>query len=529
MPTRREVLAGAALAGLARPQDLDWTIERLESELAFRDAAGGDLAFPEPGIDEAQRHLLPFVLRNEPRYQAGWFHVLVCEVLERFVWDIEARRSPRLILTTPPRHGKSTLVSQNLPDWFLGRNPDKEVVVSSYGQDLADKMSKAARRNRANSLDVFPGLAPYPKGSDGVQFWEVSEGGSYNAVGVGGPLTGHGFHMGIVDDPIKNAQQAASEVERQAIKDWYQSTFWTRAAPGAGILVMATRWHTDDLIGWLLSEEAKGTGERWQVINFPAIAEEDEYHPYRPERLLRREGEALHPARYDEEWAARAQKAVGARVWGALYQCRPTDDKGGTFERGWYRTIHEWDPFLPPFEFEEVAVTIDANFNDSKSSARACISVWGRKGSRRVRLHEECERFTYVKLREAAIRIGHLFHPSFFLIELAANGYALLDDLQEMGWTVIGFKPSQFGAKPLRAELAARDHEAGNVELVAADWNGAWIEEHVAFPHGKFKDRVDADAQLMIYWRDQHRVMDQDEETVEANKLLSSIMHGLPG
>lgn len=515
-----------------RAQDLDWTIERLETELAYR-RAKQSLTFARPGPDERARHLLSFVLHNMPQYIPGWVHVYICEVLEQFVRDIDAGKNPRLILTMPPRHGKSEIVSRNLPVWYLGNHPNHEVVVATYGQELADKMSNRARAYRDNNLDIFPHLAKNPRkgAKDGVQFWEVAGEGSYNAVGAGGPLTGSGFHLGIIDDPVKNAEDADSPTKREKVWDWYQSTFYTRAAPGAGILVMATRWHEDDLIGRLLADDPSRTkgadGDEWQVIDFPAIAEVDEHHPVTG-ALFRAVGEALHPERYPVERLRKIRRAVGERWWNALYRCQPTSATGNIFKKAWYPTRHRWDPALPPVKFDETAITIDANFIDETSSTPAVLGYWGRIGwSRKIRLDERRGQFSWRELRQHAHHLGLLYNPTFFLVEQAANGYALIEDLRELGWTVLPFKPAEYGSKAMRAELAATTHAGLEIELVEADWTDEWINEHTGFPFAKYRDRVDASSQLMVHWQGRQRIGETNSAVREANSILSEVLGGL--
>lgn len=509
-----------------RPQDIEWTIERLETELAYRQSKES-LAFQQPSPDERVRHLLPFVLHNVPGYLPGWVHVRVCEVLERFVRRIERQDSPRLILTMPPRAGKSEIVSRNLPDWYLGRNPHHEVVVASYGQDLADEMSRGARAHRERNLDIFPHLAPKPRGKDGIQFWETIGEGSYNAVGAGGPLVGRGFHLGIIDDPVKNPEAADSEIEREKLWKWYQGAFYTRAAPGAGILIMATRWHTDDLIGRIIRAMEAGEGEPFEILNFPAIADDDEHHPDTGS-LLRRAGEALHPARYDVDAYARIRQAVGERVWLAQFLCRPTSDTGGVFRRTWYDgKVLDIDWLRPPEPYDEVALSIDTNLKKGSGSARASIGTWGRHGFERyTRLTESVGRYTYTELRKAAHHAAKVVNPSFILVEEAAVGPALIADLEELGWTVIAFTPAKWGSKEQRAELAARHHEAGKVYAVRAAWTQAWVGEHVDFPVGKYKDRVDEGAQIVIYWQERARAGQGIERATSTMGLLAEIMGG---
>ncbi len=287
-----------------------------------------------------RRRLLPFIQRFNPSYQAGWVHKDICARLEKFSDDVIAKKSPRLMLWLPPRSGKSEIASRNFPAWHAGRVPEHEFIVTSYSSSLAMKFSRSVRsllREPAYE-ELFP-KTKLDTDSQSVEFWQTTAGGAYMAAGVSGPLTGNGCHIGIIDDPTKNREEAESANIRQGIKEWYTSTFYTRLAPGAGILVIMTRWHHDDLAGWLL-EEAKSGGDQWDVVSYPAIAEHDE--------VYRRQGEALHPERYNLSALEQIQRAVGPRDWQALYQQQPTATEGAYFKKDWFRYYLPQE--LPPLD-----------------------------------------------------------------------------------------------------------------------------------------------------------------------------------
>lgn len=473
---------------------------KLIAELDYRDQMEA-LTFDRPATPlQARAHLLPFVRWGMADYLAGWFHALVCERLEAFARDLDAGLEPRLIITAPPRHGKSELVSRRFPVWFMGTHPGASVGVCSYGQDLADDMSRDARRIRDEALVLWPHLAPAPRGVDRANRWDTQGGGSYLAAGVGGPLTGRGFSLGIIDDPVKNMAEADSQVERDNVWAWFLSTFYTRRAPKAGLLVMATRWHEDDLIGRLLRAQREG-GERWEVVEYPALAAEDEHHP-QTGRLLRRAGEALHPERYSQANMEATRGAVSARVWEALYGCRPTSKAGRLFKRAWYDDRFTFDPQRPPRRWDEVVISIDCNFKKAEDSAFVSVGVWGRwhGDPKHYRLDEARERWGYAEMRTVVRDLIHKWRPNAVLIEEAANGFALIEDLKLLHPGVVAFKPSEYGSKEARAEVASPTHESGCIALPhAAPWVSDWVEEHCAFPTGVYKDRVDESSQLVIY------------------------------
>jgi len=283
----------------------------------------------------ARKHMLPFVERFDSNYLAGWVHKDICQRLEKFSHAVTERKSPRLMLFMPPRHGKSTLASVAFPAWHLGRNPEHEFISCSYSGSLAMSFSRKVRHQlrEPNYKNVFSDASLDPT-SQSVESWLTTKGGGYVAAGVGGGITGKGAHVLVIDDPVKNREDAESEYSRDSVWDWYTSTAYTRLAPGGGILVILTRWHDDDLAGRLLAAAADGADD-WEVVKYPAIAEQDEE--------FRVEGEALHPERYDVPSLTKIQKAIGPRDWSALYQQNPVADEGDYFNRDMINYYDEAD------------------------------------------------------------------------------------------------------------------------------------------------------------------------------------------
>lgn len=302
--------------------------ESRDTELNAMEAAKQELARRELAKD----HLLPFILRFNEKYDAGWVHKDICDKLEWFSAAVAAKQSPRLMIFMPPRHGKSEIGSRSFPAWHLGRYPDHEFIGCSYGSDLANGFSRKVRDvvKDPSFNAVFPECR-VNKDSQSVEQWLTTSGGGYSAAGVGGPITGKGAHVLVIDDPVKNRADAESATARDSVWDWYTSTAYTRLAPGGGVLVILTRWHDDDLAGRLLRKQQEGEGDEWVVVEYPAQAISDE--------LFRKAGEPLHAERYDNEALERIKRAVGSRDWQALYQQNPTPEEGEYFEKSmfqWY-------------------------------------------------------------------------------------------------------------------------------------------------------------------------------------------------
>jgi predicted phage terminase large subunit-like protein len=305
--------------------------------------------------DLARRRLVYFTTTMMPTYLPGWVHQDVCRRLERFMRQVEAGQSPRLMLAMPPRSGKSQLASSMFPSWVLGHHPDWPIILSSYAQELPVEFSRDIRDRLkdAEYQNIFPDARLRPD-ARGVEHWETTRGGGLKAIGVGGGLTGFGGKILIADDLIKDAEAASSEVIRKNTFDWYQMVFRTRLAPGGGILLIGTRWHWHDPQGRLLEieEQLVKAGvpeyerENWEVVSYPAIAETDEYlmrdgtilsgEPAEAEqtlRLLRRKGEALHPERYPLSELLKIKNNTTTANWSALYQQHPTPEEGDFFKR----------------------------------------------------------------------------------------------------------------------------------------------------------------------------------------------------
>ena len=274
----------------------------------------------------ARDRLLSFTCHTMPTYQVGRHHEKIAEVLEAF----EAGDAGRVIVTVPPRHGKSELGSVRGPGWTLGRNPERQIIAASYNQELASDFGRQVRNlvGTPEYQRVFP--TELADDSASKTRWHTSKGGSYVAAGVGTAITGRGFERGIIDDPHKDRLEASSVVMQTRVWDWYKSTFYTRRAPGACILLMLTRWHEGDLAGRLLAEAKKG-GDQWELLEMPALAE--------PGDMMGREvGEALWPERWTREELLSTKQAVGPLEWSALYQQRPTPETGSYFKKEWFST-----------------------------------------------------------------------------------------------------------------------------------------------------------------------------------------------
>jgi hypothetical protein len=223
------------------------------------------------------------------------------------------------------------LASQYFPAWFLGRYPDKRVILASYEADFAASWGRKVRDVLEGKGGELFGVG-VSRGSSAANRWDIAGhlGGMVTA-GVGGPITGRGADLLVIDDPVKNAEEAASEVYRNKAWDWYTSTAYTRLEPSAGVVLIQTRWHGDDLAGRVL-EHAKDTGESWEVVRFPAFAEDGD-------PLGRAPDEPLWPGRFDHSALEQIRQTLGSYYFAALYQQRPAPSVGAMFKREWFQIV----------------------------------------------------------------------------------------------------------------------------------------------------------------------------------------------
>jgi len=437
----------------------------------------------------SRKRLLPFVERFNPDYSAGWVHKDICKRLEKFSQDVVDRKSPRLMLFMPPRHGKSTLASIAYPAWHLGRNPKHEFISCSYSGSLAMSFSRKVRHLLREPLykNVFTDAKLDPS-SQSVEAWLTTKGGGYVAAGVGGGITGKGAHVLVIDDPVKNREDAESDYNRDNVWDWYTSTAYTRLAPGGGILVILTRWHDDDLAGRLLRGAADG-GDEWEVVKYPAIAETDEEY--------RKMGDALHEDRYNLESLEKIQRAVGPRDWSALYQQNPVSDEGDYFTRD---MIRYYDPADIDFSRMKFYCAWDLAIGQRDRNDYSVGLVVGVDEYDNLYV-VDCVRgkFDGFEIVERILDLYEQWRPSIIGIEKGhiemALGPFLEKRVRERKLYEAYFKDLKPGRrdKEARARAIQGRMQQGMVRIPKDEvWTGPLVAELLRFPNGVHDDQVDA-------------------------------------
>lgn len=380
----------------------------------------------------------------------------------------------RLIVTMPPRHGKSELCSKYLPAWFVGTRPDKRVILASYEADFAASWGRKARTIIEDHGSMF-GITVDNQSAAATNWNIAGRLGGMQTAGIGGPITGKGADLLIVDDPIKNAEEANSQTYRDKTWDWFLSTAYTRLEPNGAVIVIQTRWHEDDLAGRLLRHATSG-GDPWRVVKFQAIGND---------------GAALWPARYNVDDLAAIKRAVGSYVWSALYQQEPLPPGGEFFKREWFaivrgtpahgRAIRYWDKAGThgSGDFSTGVLLVD----DGRSWCVVDVVRGQWSPGDRNRVMQQTTAMDAAKWRDYQVWTEQ---------EPGSGGKesALITIREMAGYNVHADKTS--GSKEARAQKFAAQCEAGNVRLMAGEWNAAFLDELITFPRGRHDDQVDA-------------------------------------
>lgn len=393
------------------------------------------------------------------------------------------------VIEMPPRHGKSEMDSRYGPAWYLGRNPDKRIILTSYEAGFAASWGGKARDLLTEHGHLF-GVS-VRSDSTARNAWGITnhEGGMVTA-GVRGPITGKGAHLLLVDDPVKNAEEALSTTIRERTKDWWRSTARTRIEPGGSAIITQTRWHEDDLTGWLLKEEGVvEEGGIWTRIRLPAIAEPGD-------QLGRAEGQALWPERYDLDALAALKASSGSFWWNALYQQRPAPAEGGMLKRGWWRYWSD-DPVEHADEWDQLLTSWDMNFRGGPGSDYVVGQVWGRVGTKHYLLDQVRGPWNFPETLTAFRTLGERWPTiTTHLIEKAANGEAVIAALRDEFGGIIGITPA--GSKEARVAAVSGLVESGAVYLPEPrlqPWVADFVDECASFPNAAHDDQVDAMSQ----------------------------------
>jgi predicted phage terminase large subunit-like protein len=446
---------------------------------------------------QARRSLEHFTNYTKPDYQVNWHHRVLCQYLDRFV----AGEIRRLMLFMPPRHGKSELVSRRLPAYLLGHDPNAQIIACSYSADLASRMNRDVQRvmDADSYRAIFPDTRLFGKNvrtvGDGSWlrnsdiFEVVGAGGVYRSAGVGGGIVGMGFNYGLIDDPIKNRQEADSRAYRESLWEWYNSTFRTRAEKNASILLTLTRWHDDDLAGRLIRlAKSDPKADQWVVVRLPARADAE---PSIPEDQ-RQPGEPLWRDKYDDEALDRIEAGLGSREWGAQFQQTPKPDSGKILDSTKLRMISpdEIPPLVKIVRYWDLAFS-EQSGADYVSGGKVGLTA----DNRRVILHLKRIKGRWTESRPVIIETAQRDGVDVECI-VEANGTQLgyfqdIHDDERMSRRVVSPGIPK-GSKEMRASLWGSRLDDGIIYCVRGEWNQPLFDEMDFFPNGENDDQVDS-------------------------------------
>lgn len=420
-------------------------------------------------------------------------------VLARKVRETIARPNGRLIISMPPRHGKSELTSHWALVWLMALNPKARILFASYEATFAEEWGRAVRNTIEEHSDTLG--VRIAGDSSAAAKWRTTDGGGMWTSGPGGSMTGRGADLLVIDDPHKNYAEAHSPTIRKSIQNWYMSTARTRLQKGASVIIIMTRWHEDDLAGWLLSRAEEG-GEQWDVLSMPAIAERDEvWELGNGETWQRSEGEPLWTDQFDKAALDGIRLSLSMYLWVGLYLQRPAPPEGNIVHRDWWKY---WDTL--PARIDQKLISVDTTFKNSDGTDYVVMQAWAKVAAEYYLLDQVRARMNYVEFKAAFVAFTRKHRIAKKLIEETANGPAIISELQKTVGGLIGKSPKD--SKLARAHAITGVIEAGNVFLPSpesdaeADWVSAYVEEWAEF-RGDNKghdDQVDATTQALLEW-----------------------------
>lgn len=457
-----------------------------------------------------REHPLAFAKVAMPAYSPQPFHRDIAAALKK----VESGELKRLVLSMPPRYGKSQLCSIFFPAWAIGRHPDWRIIQSSYSTDLARAFGRRARNllGTPEYRAMFPGVT-VAQDTKAADVWNIAGAdGGYIAAGVGAGIVGHGADIALIDDPFADPESASSNSHREKVWEWYTEVLKTRLQGMRAIVLVQTRWNSDDLAGRVIAEDHlcmvcgrkdaeshfghdfRPLGDGWTVISFPALRESPDG-----------EFSALWPAQHSVEDLLKL-KAQNPRSFAALYQQDPTPETGTVFNREWFQNRYAALPEKVWF-FQ----SIDTAFKTGIGNDFSVVATWATNGRDFYLAHVWRGRVEYVELKLKIIDSAARFRPRAVLIEDAAAGQSIIQELRRTtGLPIVPVASSISKERRASADAVTSVFESGRVLLPEkAPWLDEWIEEHIAFPGGAHDDQVDATS-MALGWASTRRVLDRE-------------------
>ena len=484
---------------------------------------------------EAKDDFLTFVKLIAPTLVSDWKMGKHIEVISNKLDDLENGHIKRLMVFLPPRSSKSVLCSKLFPAWYIGRNPEHEIMTVSHSDQLASDFGRSVRDivTTEKFQEIFSTVT-LRSDVRAAGKWKTNQNGTYYAAGVRSQIAGRGAHIAILDD-VMSEEDSYSEAGRRYVKEWYPAGLRTRIMPNGAILIINTRYHFDDLCGWLLKQEEEMSEYKtipWDVVKIPAWLDEEA-----AELLDLPEGGSYFPEWKPKEILeideAEIKASNGSRYWNSLYMQDPTPEEGGLIKKKW---IQEWEYEEPP-TCEFIIQTYDTAFSTRTTADFSVIQTWGI-----FSLFEQNEmgiedfapnlillgnvrgRFEYPELRRTAQMLYSKHRPDVCIIEKKASGQSLIQDMRRSGLPVKDYTPDR--DKISRAYAASPIMEAGRVWIPKnKKWADELIEELTRFPHAAHDDQVDALVMAIHYLKESWHVTHPDDPVWEDERRQKRVAY----
>jgi predicted phage terminase large subunit-like protein len=431
-------------------------------------------------------NFLDFIGHVYPGYKVGPHHRKLGRIFE----EIAEGRKKRVIVNIAPRHGKSEMISYLAPAWFLGKFPQKKVIMASHTADLAVNFGRRVRNLVGSDLyrDIFPNVE-LQADSKSASRWGTNFNGEYFAIGVGGALAGRGADLFIIDDPHseQDAKQGRPDVFDPAW-EWFQSGPVQRLMPGGAIIVVMTRWSKQDLTGKIIDHMTKEEeADQWEVVEFPAILNE----------------KPLWPDFWSLDELLAKKASMDVRYWQAQYMQEPTSEEGALLKREWWQV---WEPEMPP-PCEHIIMSLDTAQEKSNRSDYNALLTWGvffneeTKNYNIILLNSIKERLEFPELKQLVFEQYKEWNPDTFIVEKKSNGAALYQEMRRMGVPVSEFTPGKGQDKISRVNAVSDLFSSGIVWVPDRRWAWEVVEECNDFPSGTHDDLVDATTLALLRFR----------------------------
>ena len=456
-----------------------------------------------------------------PDFKIGKHIEVICKKLQRVV---DSPDPQRLMVFLPPRSSKSLICSQLFPAWYIGNYPSHEIMSISHSDQLASDFGRTVRDILKMPLyqEIFP-AATLREDVRAAGKWKTKQNGIYYAAGVRSQIAGRGAHIALIDDAMSE-EDAFSEAGRRYIKEWYPSGLRTRLMPNGSVIIINTRYHEDDLCGWLLSNETEDTIP-WDVLSIPAWLDEES-----AELLGLPEGSSYFP-----EWKpdavlkldeAEIRANNGGKYWQALYMQNPTPDEGSAIKAHWFQN---WDEEDPP-ECDLIIQTYDTAFSTRSTADYSVIQTWGifeyrttdlagreYMAPNMILLGNVRERLEYPELRRTAQDLYDSYRPDICIIEKKASGQSLIQDMRRAGLPVLDYLPDR--DKVARVHAVTPILESGRVWIPRGkDWAEDLFAEAIQFPYARHDDQVDAMAMAIHYLKESWHLSHPDDPSYEEDE-----------